>query len=201
MIELENGLEPGSVESEPRSNLLFDAFSLREPVSTEPVIGRAFARPVGSKTLYYSIVTTRRPINLATSSRCSESCSATACASRTRHSSSLKAGMSLGTIDGTGLRRTVWVSGMESPLKKPGAWPNFIGKSVFLALGSWRESAAGSRFPDRCSCRKPMWRQGYPANMDAAARRPIWPFATPGGFVIRCRVRTIGFAYSSVAQR
>ncbi len=27
--------------------------------------------------------------------------------------------------------------------------PNFIGKSVFLALGSWRESAAGSRFPDR----------------------------------------------------
>jgi hypothetical protein len=39
------------IESEPGSNLLFDAFSSREPVSTEPVIGRAFARPVGSKTL------------------------------------------------------------------------------------------------------------------------------------------------------
>jgi hypothetical protein len=30
----------------------FDAFSSREPVPTEPVIERAFARPVGSKTLY-----------------------------------------------------------------------------------------------------------------------------------------------------
>jgi hypothetical protein len=29
----------------------FDAFSSREPVSTEPVIGRAFARPVGLKML------------------------------------------------------------------------------------------------------------------------------------------------------
>jgi hypothetical protein len=29
----------------------FDAFSSREPVSTERVIGRAFARPVGLKTL------------------------------------------------------------------------------------------------------------------------------------------------------
>ncbi len=31
--------------------LFFDAVSSREPVPTEPVIGRAFARPVGSKTL------------------------------------------------------------------------------------------------------------------------------------------------------
>ena len=33
--------------------------------------------------------------------------------------------------------------------RKTGACANFIGKSVFLALGSWRESATGSRFPDR----------------------------------------------------
>jgi hypothetical protein len=33
--------------------------------------------------------------------------------------------------------------------QETGTSPNFIGKSVFLALGSWRESAAGSRFPDR----------------------------------------------------
>jgi hypothetical protein len=31
----------------------FDAFSSREPVPTEPVIGRAFARPVGSKRSSY----------------------------------------------------------------------------------------------------------------------------------------------------
>jgi hypothetical protein len=39
------------MESERGSRLCFDAFSSREPVPTEPVIGRAFARPVGSKTL------------------------------------------------------------------------------------------------------------------------------------------------------
>ena len=40
--------------------------------------------------------------------------------------------------------------------RKTGACANFIGKSVFLALGSWRESAAGSRFPDRRNRAKPM---------------------------------------------
>src|SRR5260370_27902744 len=35
------------------------------------------------------------------------------------HSSSLIAGTSLGTIDGTGLMRSVWVSGIESPLENP----------------------------------------------------------------------------------
>jgi len=49
------------------------------------------------------MVTASRPISLATSSSCSESCASRACASRVRHSSSLIAGISLGTIDGTGL--------------------------------------------------------------------------------------------------
>jgi hypothetical protein len=40
------------MESERALVFYFDAFSSREPVPTEPVIGRAFARPVGSKTLY-----------------------------------------------------------------------------------------------------------------------------------------------------
>jgi hypothetical protein len=39
---------------------------------------------------------------------------------------------------------------------KTGASSRFIGKSVFLALRSWRESAAGSRFPDRQNRTKPM---------------------------------------------
>jgi len=68
----------------------------------------------------YSIVTASRAISLATSSRCSESCASTACANRIRHSSSLMAGMSLGTIEGTGLTRTVWMSGIESPLDGTG---------------------------------------------------------------------------------
>src|SRR6202158_675322 len=63
----------------------------------------------------YSIGTARRPINLATSSKWSESCSATTCASRTRHSSSLISGVS-GTVDGAGLIGMVWMFGIESPL-------------------------------------------------------------------------------------
>jgi hypothetical protein len=55
----------------------------------------------------YSIVTASRAISLATSSKCAESCSSTAFASRLRHSSSLIAGMSLGTIEGVGLERSV----------------------------------------------------------------------------------------------
>src|SRR5664279_5716993 len=61
----------------------------------------------------YSIVTASRAISLATSSRCAESWASTSRASRIRHSSSLMAGMSLGTIEGTGLTR-VWMSGIES---------------------------------------------------------------------------------------
>jgi hypothetical protein len=67
----------------------------------------------------YSIGTTSRPINLATSSKRSLSWSLTACASRTRHSSSLIAGNLPGTIDGTRLKRSVSVSGIESSLTKP----------------------------------------------------------------------------------
>jgi hypothetical protein len=73
----------------------------------------------------YSIGTARRPINLATSSKRSESCSATACASRTRHSSSLISGVSgkvsgvSGNVDGAGLIGKVRTSGIESPLGEP----------------------------------------------------------------------------------
>jgi hypothetical protein len=37
--------------------------------------------------------------------------------------------------------------------------------------------------------------------IDDALARHISSFARLGGFVIRCGVRTLGFAYSSVAQR
>ena len=70
--------------------------------------------PIWRGTRVYSIGTASRPINLATSSKWSESCSATACASRTRHSSSLISGVS-GTVDGAGLIGKVRTSGIESP--------------------------------------------------------------------------------------
>ena len=66
-------------------------------------------------TRVYSIGTTSRPINLATSSKWSESCAATARASRTRHSSSLISGVSR-KVDGAGLIGKVRTSGIESPL-------------------------------------------------------------------------------------
>jgi len=58
-----------------------------------------------------------------------------------RHSSSLIAGMSLGTIDGTGLIKSVWISGIESPLGNP-ALSSVVGEWVFFGLGSWRGEAA-----------------------------------------------------------
>jgi hypothetical protein len=54
------------------------------------------------------------------------SCASTACASRVRHSSSLIAGMSLGTIDGTGLIRAVSKSGIELPQTARTAWRNLV---------------------------------------------------------------------------
>ena len=70
----------------------------------------------------YSMVTASRPISCATSSRCSESCSWTARASRSRHSSSLKLGISLGTMEGTAFIRSVAaaMAGIESTPVKPG---------------------------------------------------------------------------------
>jgi hypothetical protein len=63
----------------------------------------------------YSIVATSRPINRATSSNFSELPSWMTRASRTRHSSSLIEGTSLGTIDGTGFVESNWKSGIKSP--------------------------------------------------------------------------------------
>jgi len=60
-----------------------------------------------------------------------------------RHSSSLIAGMSLGTIDGTGLIKSVWISGIESPLGNP-ALSSVVGEWVFFGLGSWRGEAAAA---------------------------------------------------------
>jgi hypothetical protein len=40
--------------------------------------------------------------------------------------------------------------------RKAGARTTFIGKSVFLALGSWRNGMTGSRFTDRRTRAKPM---------------------------------------------
>ena len=67
----------------------------------------------------YSIVTAKRAISFATSSRSAESCASTACARRKRHSSSLMAGMSPGTIEGIRFKRVVWMSGIESPSVNP----------------------------------------------------------------------------------
>jgi hypothetical protein len=72
--------------------------------------------PSGWKVLY-SIVTASRPINRATSSNFSEWPSWMTRASRTRHSSSLIEGTSLGTIDGTGFMESSWKSVIKSPLR------------------------------------------------------------------------------------
>src|ERR1700726_1441930 len=79
--------------------------------------------------------------------------------------------------------------------------PNLIGESAFLTLGSCHSGRPGSRFPERRGGQKPVRRQGYPVLPDDTGGRPISSFASRGGFVIRCRMRTLGFAYSSVAQR
>jgi len=55
--------------------------------------------------------------------------------------------MSCGTIDGTGLIKSVWMSGIESPLGNP-ALSSVVGEWVFFELGSWRGQAAAT--PVRC---------------------------------------------------
>src|SRR3954452_17894386 len=66
----------------------------------------------------YSIVTARRPIILAASSRLTASCCSTARASRIKHSSSLIGETSV-RAKGAVIRRSVWMSGMKSPLARP----------------------------------------------------------------------------------
>src|SRR4051812_908505 len=66
----------------------------------------------------YSIVTARRLIILAASSRLTASCCSTARASRIKHSSSLIGETSV-RAKGAVVRRSVWMSGMKSPLARP----------------------------------------------------------------------------------
>jgi hypothetical protein len=40
--------------------------------------------------------------------------------------------------------------------RRAGSYQNLMGKSVFLALGSWRKGVTGSRFTDRRNRAKPM---------------------------------------------
>jgi hypothetical protein len=60
-----------------------------------------------------------------------------------RHSSSLIAGTSCGTIDGTGLIKSVWMSGIESPVGNP-ALCSVVGEWDFFGLDSWRGGLRGS---------------------------------------------------------
>jgi hypothetical protein len=113
--------------------------------------------------------------------------------------------MSPGTIDGTGLIKSVWMSGIESPLGNP-ALSSVVGEWVFFGLGSWRREVATAgalSYRDSASVEKgnkSLAQGDFLPGAGAPSRRPIWSFARLGGFVIRCPLRT-GFAYSSVAQR
>src|SRR6266404_3693130 len=102
--------------------------------------------------------------------------------------------MSLGTIDGTGLIRSAWMSGIESPLAKQ-VLASVVDEWVFFGLGSWRGGAAGSpdEPPERDlhsagKANKSLRRSWFPALPDAAAERPISSFARLQGFVIRSPV-------------
>src|SRR5258706_6639671 len=169
-------------------------------------------RPDRSGMRVYSIGTASRPINRATSSKRSESCSATACASRTRHSSSLSVGILadilLGTIDGTGHTRSVWMSGIESPVTKPrhhqawGANATFWGSFPARPVGGIARQAARAQFSYRRKGQQILIAQQFASRVEVASEPPISRFASLGGFVIRWPVANlIGFACSSVAQR
>src|SRR5712675_366247 len=71
-----------------------------------------------------------------------------ACASRTRHSSSLKAGSDLGTIEGIVRIRSVWVAGMESPPRNPASQNSGANESI------WRLIGAVGRWPRPCDRRR-----------------------------------------------
>ena len=81
-------------------------------------------------------------------------------------------------------RITLW----QNPEK-----PSVAGKCAFLGLGSWQPRAAGQpgEAPDRDvriieKSNKSSRSRQFPPVVDAASEPPIWSFATPGGFVIRC---------------
>jgi hypothetical protein len=83
------------VQGRPKRNTpIVQAVAQQNPskVLEKPSTGYPRSPPDWQGTPVYSIGTASRPINLATSSKWLELCCATACASRTRHSSSLIAG-------------------------------------------------------------------------------------------------------------
>src|SRR5258708_4734820 len=138
----------------------------------------------------YSIVTASRPIRRASSSRCSESWSRTACASRIRHSSSLIAGMSPGMIDGTAFTKSVRMSFIaSSPNESQHDGGSRGNASIWRSGPPWHPPAGPAHshlfhqemLPTYCAT-------GISHPDIAATKKPaIWSFATPKGFVIRCR--------------
>src|SRR5262249_39577495 len=96
-----------------------------------------FARPQRSTpptVEVYSMVTASRPISRATSSKRSESGAAMARASRSRHSSSLRAGKSGATIEGERLMRS---TGMTSGIRITSE--GYPAHTAFSAIGTiWR---------------------------------------------------------------
>jgi hypothetical protein len=122
-------------QGSPKRNMAIAQAKARDPQGT----------PVSLNAIY-SMVTASRPISRATSSSWTESWSSTARARRARHSSSLIAGNSLGTIDGTRLMKSVWGLCIEH-LKGIGTYEASRQNKSF-----WRLFAAGI---DLLCCTKP----------------------------------------------
>jgi hypothetical protein len=134
----------------------------------------------------YSIVTASRPISLATSSKCAESQSRMASASRIRHSSSLIAGMSLGTIDGTGLIRSVWMSGIESPLGETGATERRRRMRLF---GARLAARTGRRTPDGLPYRDSRVREKDSKSLPRGRPADRWHPGT--AYLVLCKARRL----------
>ena len=154
------------------------------------------------------MVTASRAISLATSSRCAESCSLTARASRIRHSSSLIADMSLGTIEGTDLMRSVWLSGIESPLGETRHHEISPANKSFWGSAGGSKGVPGARIS--ASTRLPFTSKaqqnhcragGFPSFLMRRDRKAFRPLQAPEALLYAARVRTIVSPYSSVAQR
>lgn len=88
---------------------------------------------------------------------------------------------------------------------------NFASEWVDLAAGpggpggpgtaGMRRSRHGWPVPPRRNGNKCWWRSRFPLSPDTTLKLAIWSFASPEGFVIRCRLANDCFACSSVAQR
>src|SRR4051794_8481186 len=159
----------------------------RRRALTPATVNKPLLNPRGG----YSIVTPRRPIILAASSRLTASCCSTARASRIKHSSSLIGETSV-RAKGAVVRRSVWMSGMKSPLARPALPRSQRIKSFQRSLCA--QSAARVRrlrpaIPPRSAAAELLlWQQVPP--FSALNGVHIWSFARRDGFVIRWRART-----------